>query len=415
MSPTSRAALLLAGTALSALVIPVPVAGLIAVALAGLMLVDAWLARARPTVERVLPDAVSRGIPTEFTIGATHPYASAVKLRQPAPPDIAVTPGTAVDRMEGRLTARHRGRHPLAPVATRSTGPLRLASWDRAAGEEAEVLVYPDLVSARRIRMAVRHGRFRDPSRRSRGPLGLGTEFESIRDYLPDDDVRHVNWRATARTGRPMSNQYRIEQDRDVLCVVDKGRLMAAPLGDRTRIDAAVDAVTAVALVADEVGDRCGVVAFDDQVRRNLAPRRGAGPGVVRAIFDLEAAPVESDYELAFRMVARRKRALVMLFTDLLEPSAAQALLSAIPVLVRRHAVVVAAADDTEVTRILERKPEAAADVYHMAVALDVVQASRTVARRLVAAGADVVTAGPAELGQACVAAYLRAKERARL
>src|SRR5437764_1031252 len=80
------------------------------------------------------------------------------------------------------------------------------------------------------LALAVRQGRFRDAGQRSRGPLGLGLEFESVRDYLPDDDIRQVNWRATARLGRPMSNQHRVEQDRDVLCVVDAGRLMGAPL-----------------------------------------------------------------------------------------------------------------------------------------------------------------------------------------
>src|SRR4029079_2320303 len=104
------------------------------------------------------------------------------------------------------------------------------------------------------------------------GPLGLGTEFESIRDYVPDDDFRQVNWRATARLGRPMSNQYRIERDRDVVCVVDCGRLMAAPFADRTRLDAALDAAVAVAAVADVVGHPCGTNAFVGEALRFPAP-----------------------------------------------------------------------------------------------------------------------------------------------
>ena len=94
------------------------------------------------------------------------------------------------------------------------------------------MLVYPDVSAARRLVIALRRGRFREPGLRTRGPLGLGTDFESIRDYLPDDDVRQINWIATSRVGRPMSNEYRIEQDRDVVCLLDAGRLMAAPLGN---------------------------------------------------------------------------------------------------------------------------------------------------------------------------------------
>ena len=122
--------------------------------------------------------------------------------------------------------------------------------------------------------IALRRGRFREPGQRTRGPLGLGTEFESVREYLPDDDVRQINWLATSRMGRPMSNQYRVEQDRDIVCVLDVGRLMAAPIGKLTRLDAAVDAVTAVAFVADDVGDRIGLVAFDREIRRRLTTRR---------------------------------------------------------------------------------------------------------------------------------------------
>ena len=140
----------------------------------------------------------------------------------------------------GRRRAGRRARR-APPRALRAAAGVRCASPARSAwrpgttraGEAHELLVYPDLPAARRLALAVRPGRFRESGERSRGPLGLGTEFESIRDYLPDDDIRQVNWPATVRMGRPMSNQYRVEQDRDVICVLDCGRLMAAPLERR--------------------------------------------------------------------------------------------------------------------------------------------------------------------------------------
>src|SRR5207248_11489505 len=171
-----------------------------------------------------------------------------------------------------------------------------LAAWTRRALDEHELTVYPDLPTARRLASSVRAGTFRDEGLRRRGPLGLGTEFESVRDYSPDDDIRQVNWRATARLDRPMSNQYRIERDRDVVCVVDCGRLMAAPFADRTRLDAALDAAVAVAAVADVLGDRCGTVAFAGEVLRVLPPRRAGARDVVEALFDLEPRRVDSDY-----------------------------------------------------------------------------------------------------------------------
>src|SRR6202012_2751650 len=151
------------------------------------------------------------------------------------------------------VIARVRGRHVLPAVATRATGPLGLGRWDRACGGTAEVRVFPDLRTARRLALAVARGRFRESGATARGPLGLGTEFELIRDYVPDDDIRQVNWRATARLGRPMSNQYRLEQARDLIGLVDAGRLSAAPIGDTggSVLDVALDAASAIALVAD--------------------------------------------------------------------------------------------------------------------------------------------------------------------
>lgn len=415
MSPTPRAALLLGAVALAALLVPVP-AGL---ALAGGALVvigiDAVLARRVPRLRRTLPAVLSRGVPARLTVETDEASRDTTELRQPTGPDVRLVPAQGHGRLDAELVARRRGRHELPPVAARRAGPLRLGAWHFRGSGRTEVLVYPDVHAARALALAVRRGRFREPGRRSRGPLGLGTDFESIRDYLPDDDVRQINWDATARVGRPMSNQYRVEHDRDIVCLVDTGRLMVAPVGDRTRLDAMVDAVAAVALVADEVGDRAGVVAFDSEVRRSLGPRRSGGAGVVRAVFDLEPRPVDSDYEIAFRSVRSTKRSLVLVLTDLVDPAAARSLLDAVPVLARRHAVVVASLQDRDLTAAVASTPRRARDVYAAAVALDVLDARTRVAASLRRAGAEVVEAPPETFTRACVGAYLRLKDRARL
>jgi uncharacterized protein (DUF58 family) len=212
-----------------------------------------------------------------------------------------------------------------------------------------------------------------------------------------------------------MSNQHRVEQDQEVVVVLDLGRLMAAPVGDRTRLDATLDAATAVALVADELGDRCGVLAFDDAIRRRVRPGRASGADVVRATFDLEPSERDADYELAFRTVAGGKRALVVVLTDLLDEAAAGALVDAVPVLVRRHAVLVASVRDPDLDTIVARVPADERDVLATAAALDVLAARRRAAARVRGAGAEVVEAPPDRLGAACVRAYLQAKGRRRL
>lgn len=401
MSPAPRLALLVALAALATLVAG-PVAGALAVAtLLGAAVADALSVRRAPWVRRDAPVVVARGVPAPFAIEREDG-----EVRQPLPPDVVLG--------DGRLLARRRGRHRLSPVAVRRTGPLGLGRWDHAVGEEAELLAYPDLPSARRLALSVRQGRLREPGRRPRGPLGLGTELESVRDYAPDDDVRAVNWAATARTGRPMSNTFRVEQEREVMLLVDAGRLMAAPLGDATRLDLAVDAAVAVAAVADVLGDRCGVLAFGGAVRRHLPARRGGGRAVLQALFDLEPAAEEPDYELALRTVAGGKRALIMAFTDLVEPTAARPLADAVPVLARRHAIVVAGARDDDLHARAAEPPASVHGAYALAAAVDVLAARDRAAALLERAGARVVEAPAASLPAACVSAYLREKSRAR-
>ncbi len=434
MTPTPRAAFALALVALSLLVLPVPVAILLAVALAAATAVDARWVRRPPGVVRQAPTHLARGVPVPFRLTPAEPVR--IRVRQPLPPDLELDPAQAEGVLAGQLVARRRGRHTLPPPVARCTGPLGLAAWTHEVGERADVLVYPDLPAARRLASAVRAGKFRDEGLRRRGPLGLGTEFESVRDYVPDDDVRQVNWRATARLGRPMSNQYRIERDRDVVCVVDCGRLMAAPFlagsaggeatdarpetfggggRDRTRLDAALDAAVAVAAVADVLGDRCGAIAFAGEVLRSLPPRRAGARDVVSALFDLEPVPVESDYELAFAHIRGVKRAFVLVLTDLLEESAALPLVEALPMLARRHAVAVAGSADPDLDAAVRSEPHVAGDVYRAAVAYDVLAARARAAARLQHAGATVVEAAPATLAAACVRTYLRAKWLARL
>ena len=287
-------------------------------------------------------------------------------------------------------------------------------------GGSHELTVYPDMPAAARLATEVRLGLFREEGRRARGPLGLGTELESIREYLPDDDIRQVNWRATARTGHPMSNTYRIEQDRDVICLLDCGRLMASPVTRPdgtvlTRLDAAVDAVAAISAVSEELGDRIGVVAFSDRLLRVIAPRRDGASVVVDAVHDLEPAGVDSDYEAAVGAVAGRKRAFVVVLTDLLDPGAVRLLRQSMPTLTRHHSVAVATIRDPAVQRELRTESEDDAGLARTVVAADVDLRRDDATASLRERGARVIDADVESLSRRCVAAYVSAKRLARI
>jgi len=416
MTPTPRVAYALLAIAFAAFVVPgVVTASLVAILIVA-TIVDVALAHHRLTVRRTVPRTLSRGVAARLFVETDAETPSRIEIRQAQPADVQIDPPTGRGYLDAQLIAHRRGAAVLPPVTARGRGPLGLGRCTFTGEGEAPLLVYPDVAAAQRVVVALRRGQFRDPGLRARGPLGLGTDFESIRDYLPDDDVRQINWTATERVGRPMSNVYRIEQDRDVVCLLDAGRLMAAPLDARTtRLDAAVDAVTMVALVADELGDRCGVTVFDSAIRAQLRPRRSGGRAVVRTILAEEPTMVDSDYDLAFRRVSGGKRSLILVFTDLVDESAARSLVAAVPVLTRRHAVIVASVRDPDLDAAVRHAPTTRHDVYAAAVAIDVLSTRQRVVTRLEHTGARVVEAPAAALGEACVRAYLRLKARARL
>ena len=414
VSATIRAALLFGACALAALASPA-IALLAAVAVAAAFVVDAIVSGPRPVVHRHLPGALARGVGASLTLDAEPIGAGSLRLRQPLVPDVAVEPAEADGRLDARVRAGRRGRHTLPSPAARVRGPLGLAAWYRRGGEPDEVLVYPDLPAAWRLVARGPPGPLPRPGPTHRGPLGLGTDFESIRDYLPDDDIRQVNWRATARLGRPMSNQYRVEQDRDVVCMLDVGRLMAAPLGDRTRLDAAVDA----GHDGRARRRRSGRPRRRHRIRRPRPPSAAAAhaAGGRRRARDLRRRADDGRHGLRARVPRRRER------QARVRPRAHRSARgSRRPTAPRRDARARAPARGRR-RRCHRprpradgaRAPRAPADVYAAAVALDVLDARARVAARLRHAGADVVEARPDLLPTACVGAYLRAKARARL
>ena len=396
--PTRWAAVTLALTAVATVILPVGVVipSLVVAALAGAVAVDLIVAgRMHVEAHRTAVPTLALRVPVPYAFDVTVDSAESVRLRQPTPPELSVAPDDVTGgALDGELTGLHRGVHRLPPAVVRVTGPIGLGSCDHAVGGDETVTVFPDLPKARRLAAARRQGRSSDEGR-IRSRLGIGTELESIRDYSPDDDVRQINWVASARVGRAMSNQYRVDENRDLVCVVDTGRLMASPVGSVTRLDAALDAVATLAVAAEDAGDRVGALSFAGAVTRQMAPRRRGAEAVVRSLFDLEPTEVESDYDRAFIALGRHKRALIALFTDLVDETASRSLLASVPVLVHHHAVLIATCRDLDLTAAVSDRPHDVRDVLRSAVALDILESRHRAAALLRSMGATVVESPP--------------------
>jgi uncharacterized protein (DUF58 family) len=332
---------------------------------------------------------------------------------------VRLQPGSRV-RSRTRLLPTRRGRFPLHDVTVRVEGPLRLVSRQSTRGVPGGIRVMPGYPSRDEVQRRIRAPRVLEVGLRSIRVAGGGREFDQLREYRPDDEFRRIDWPATVRLGRPIVKQYRAERDQNVVVLLDNGRVMAGTVGGVPRVEHAMDAVLGVVQTATRLGDRVGMVTFDRQVRSVLVPTNGKGQlgRAAEAMYLLEPDFAESAYQVAFsHAVARfRRRSLFIVLTDLVESAVEQALLPALPILTRRHVVVVAAVQDPAVRDwAAGSRHQWPSEAYREAAAVNALaQRDRSVAR-LRAAGAVVVDAAPGRLAVELVDAYLELKASGRL
>ena len=211
----------------------------------------------------------------------------------------------------------------------------------------------PAYPSREEVQRRMRVPRVLEVGLRSIRASGGGTEFDQLRDYRPDDEFRRIDWPATVRLQRPIVKQYRAERNQNIVLLLDNGRVMAGTVGGVPRVEHAMDAVLGVVQTATKLGDRVGMLAFDRQVRSILVPTNGKSQlgRAAEAMYMLEPDYSESAYQVAFNYATARfrRRSLFIVLTDLVEAVVEQALLPALPIITRRHLVVVAAVQDPAV------------------------------------------------------------------
>jgi uncharacterized protein (DUF58 family) len=312
------------------------------------------------------------------------------------------------------LRPSRRGRFELPDLVVRTEGPLGLLARQRRRPCPGRLQVQPPFPSRDAAELRVRRFRRTESGLRTAQGRGGGTEFDQLREYTPDDESRRMDWAATARTGKPIVRTYRAEQNQVVVTLLDNGRVMAGQVAGIARVEHAMDAAMALTNVAGRLGDRAGLVVFDVGVRSVLPPRTGAGQvGRLAETFSgLDPVLLESDYAGAFSAtVARfRRRALLVVLTDLVEQAALATLEPALPLLASRHRVVVAAVRDPAVSGWAAEAPADVDAAFRSAAAVDALEERRRTAARLRGLGATVLDADPGDLGPRLCDLYLDVK-----
>jgi len=246
---------------------------------------------------------------------------------------------------------------------------------------------------------------------------GDGSEFHRIRLAQKGDSRRRIDWRATARRAKPMVRDYRPEQCDDIFLCLDHGRLMGAPLEDsKTKLDHAIEAVLRFAFLALNTGDRVGFVNFAEQSGTWIKPSAGRThlSALMLACFDLKASTADANHAEVMMQLARRqsKRALIVFFTDFVDPEAAEDMVQALAILKRRHRVLFVGINDPVTASILNKPVLDSTDSYRGLAALQQELTRSEVINRVSALGIDALDLSPFEISAASINAYLRIRAR---
>jgi uncharacterized protein (DUF58 family) len=315
-----------------------------------------------------------------------------------------------------QLRPPRRGDYAFGNLNLRWNSVLGLFRRQARFSAAAPVKVYPNLVDVRKYDLLVRKNRLWELGLRNARIFGSGTEFERLRDYLPDDEFRRINWKATARRAKPISVEYETERSQNLMALLDVGRMMRSPVGDVAKLDYAINAVLLLAFVVTQKGDKLGLLTFADGVQAWLAPRGGKGQfhRMLELLYRVEGQPVEPDYDAAFGYFAAKhnRRSLVLVFTDLTGSVSTDALVAQMGRASRRHLALLVTIGDPTVQRLARQAVVDSPTVYQRTVAEQLLDERRLTLDRLRRQGVVTLDVPADELSVAVINKYLELKAR---
>ncbi|MDP3509399.1 MAG: DUF58 domain-containing protein [Candidatus Melainabacteria bacterium] len=329
------------------------------------------------------------------------------------------------------LQPRKRGSYKFGKLSVRYLSRLGLTWREIKFDLDKDIKVFSDLKALHELSVKLSHsselGELHQKKR------GQGTEFASLREYAVGDDSKAIDWNATARRDRPVVRTYETEQEQRLLILVDAGRMMVSDLDGLTRFDRALNAALCLALTGLTHNDQVGIGIFADRPLLYLPPKRGKlnMNRILEATFSVEPRMVEPDYAgiLSYFASAQKGRSLMVVLTDLTDPTGSQALLSGLASLAPRHLPFCVTLKDRQVVELAnsnaealkakaretKKKNDTVEAIYKKAIAIDLLSQRELALSVLTRRGCLVLDCPPQDLSDKLVEKYLEVKSRARL
>ncbi len=378
------------------------------------------------TVQRQAIGPLSIGRENSVTVTVENPGSLAIAIFKddyPAP-FVATEQITPVQTLAKGLTQltyhvkpKQRGEYVWGKLNVRQLSPWKL-SWQQWAVEEPQkVTVHPDLIGLKSL--TIRLTQATTGNLKQIRNFGLGTEFRELRDYQAGDDLRYLDWKASARRGIPLMRVLEPEREQTVIILLDRGRLMTAWVQGLQRFDWGLNVSLALAVTALHRGDRLGIAVFDREVVSWLPPERGMSylPKLLKTLSPIQPVLREPDYVGAIARLVKQqtRRALVVCITDLIDPTASRELLSALIELAPRYLPFCVTLRDPQVDQLAHSSAVTVSDAYQKAVAINLLQQRQLALAKLKQKGVLVLDAPADQVSEQLVDRYLQLKARTLL
>jgi uncharacterized protein (DUF58 family) len=379
-------------------------------------------------VTRTFDPVLSVRVPNRINLKIETEAASEVacRLRDEPPPEFKATVHEASivldpDREQTLgyyVTPTSRGGDFFRGTYIRIPAPLGLAEVEYKLPTEQPVRVYPNVQAIKEFDLLKQKGRLNLMGIRRSRIKGLGTEFESLRDYN-EDDYRRIDWKTTARRGKLVVREYEQERNQAVIVCLDVGRCMLSEVDGVRKLDHALDSCLMLLHAASVAGDQVGLLVFGETVKRYIPPRKGRNQNgvILEAVHSLEAEPASSNYVGAFSYLASRwkRRSLIVVFTDAEDDLQAAEVTKGLSALAKRHLLMVVRVMDPRLKELVGGPITEDTDLYKKASALWYSSERRRAEAWFRIANIQGIEAEPQDLSTALVSAYLRVKEMSAL
>ena len=325
----------------------------------------------------------------------------------------------AEKRLSYTMVPKKRGVYKFGAINVFASAYIGLVSRRFRFDQQQEVSVYPSFMQMRHYELLAISNRLHLAGLKKQRRPGSSKEFEQIDPYVPGDDYRRMNWKATARHNALMVNRYQDEKSQKVYCLIDKGRAMKMPFEQLTLLDYAINASLVISNIAIQKSDKAGVITFQDKIDSMLPPssRRGQIKSIMELLHREKTHYRESDLENLYVHLRRHagSRSLMLLFTNYESIVSLRRQLPMLRLIARKHLLVVVLFQNTEVARVTRTKAGSLQDIYVKGLSEDLLYQKRLMKKELATHGIETILTPPKELTINTINKYLELKSRGRV